>query len=75
MSVKNSLTNEMLNDKFDNSFTLVNYAIKMARNLVSRGEEFLSNPANEVLERIVEGEDSRDEEEEFQLEEENEALV
>lgn len=61
MSVKNSLTNEKLNDRFENAFSLVNHAIQMARHLVRRGEEFYSNPASEVLERIIDGEDVDDE--------------
>lgn len=64
MSVKNFITNEQLNDRFENAFTLVNYAINMARNMVARGEEFHSNPANEVLEKIVEGRDANEIEEE-----------
>jgi len=75
MSVKNSLTNEKLNEKFDNSFSLVNYAIGLAKNLVKGGEEFDSNAANDVLERIVDNRDSylfNDEEDEEEDEDEEE---
>ena len=57
MSLKNTLTNEQLNKRFDNPFALVNYAIKLAKTRVHRGEGLDSNPANDVLELIVKGQD------------------
>ncbi len=77
MSVKNSLTNERLNDRFDNAFSLVNYAISMARQLVLKGEQFQANPANEVLELIVDyrdGDFMENEDEEMDEEEEEETI-
>lgn len=57
MSLKNSLTNEKLNQRFGNPFALVNYAIQLARVRVLRGEGIDENPANEVLELIANGHD------------------
>jgi hypothetical protein len=68
MSLKNSLTNEKLNKRFDNPFALVNYAIELAKIRVRRGEGLESNPANDVLELIAKGHDVSDEEEEEEQE-------
>lgn len=70
MSLKNTLTNEQLNQRFENPFALVNYAIKMAKVRVQKGEESHSNPANDVLEIIAKGHDLLREDEEFDEEEE-----
>ena len=51
------LTNEKLNTRFDNPFSLVNYAINIAKGLILRGEERDTNAANDVMEMI---QDSRD---------------
>jgi hypothetical protein len=75
MSVKNSLTNEQLNQRFDNPFALVTYAIKLARARVERGEGIDSNPANDVLELIAKGHDLLvNNEEENEEDEEDEDL-
>ncbi len=70
MSVKNFITNEKINEKFDNTFSLVNHAIALARKLIDKGEEFEINPANEVLERILQGRDKDAFDESEDLEEE-----
>ena len=62
MSLKDKLTNEELNKRFDNPFALVNYAISLATIKVQRGEGIDSNPANDVLELIAEGKDLIEEE-------------
>lgn len=66
MSLKNTLTNESLNKRFDNPFALVNYAISLARTKILRGEGVESNPANDVLELIAENRDhsNKDDDEE-----------
>ncbi len=53
MSLKNSLTNEELRERFDNSFQLVNYAIGIAREKILKGEELDSNPSSKILEMIL----------------------
>jgi hypothetical protein len=73
MALKTTLTNEQLNKRFDNPFVLVNYAIKLAKMRVQRGEGLDSNPANDVLDMLVKGEDIYDDEAEEALEEEEEA--
>jgi hypothetical protein len=70
MSLKNTLTNEQLNKRFDNPFALVNYAIQLAKARVQRGEGLDSNPANDVLELIVKGHDTLNDSEEENDEEE-----
>jgi len=78
MSLKNTLTNEQLNARFDNPFALVNYAIQLAKVRVRRGEGLDTNPVNDVLEIIAKGhefsnessEEEDDEEEEEDYEEE-----
>ena len=61
MSLKNTLTNEQLNARFDNSFALVNYAISLAKAKMGRGDELIhSNPANEALETIAVNKDHLD---------------
>jgi len=71
MALKDTLTNEKLNDRFDNPFVLVTYAIDMATRKVHRGEGIDSNPAVDVLEIIAMGHDLLQEDEEEELEEEN----
>ena len=53
MSLKDTLTNEKLNQRFDNPFALVNYAIGLAKVELGRGDELETNPVNEVLETIA----------------------
>lgn len=60
MSLKDTLTNEKLGQRFDNPFALVNYAISLAKVRVMRGEGMDSNPANDVLEAISLDEDKLD---------------
>ena len=69
MSVKGSLTNEKLQERFDNPFSLVNYAISLARARIERGEELDDNPANDILEMIVDNRDLLIDEEEEDEEE------
>jgi hypothetical protein len=57
MSLKNSLTNEQLNQRFDNPFALVNYAIQLAKIRIKRGDGLDANPANDILEMIADGHD------------------
>ena len=53
MSLKNTLTNEKLNDLYDNPFALVNKAIIMAEQGVERGEGMKSHLATDILEIIA----------------------
>jgi hypothetical protein len=64
MGIKNSLTNEKLRERFENSFQLVNHAISIARDKIHRGEEFDSNPTEEILESIIDNQEPTDFEEE-----------
>lgn len=57
MSVKNSLTNEQLGARFDNSFALVNYAIAFAKNRLRKGHQQETNLACEVLDDIADNRD------------------
>ncbi len=57
MNFKHTLTNQKLGERFDNAFTLVNFAIGIAKGLISRGEELPQNPATMVLEAIAENRD------------------
>jgi len=73
MSLKDTLTNEKLNKRFTNPFSLVNYAISLAKVRLDRGEGLDSNPVNDVLETIASNRDMIDDledEEEEELEEE-----
>ncbi|MCH9627153.1 MAG: hypothetical protein S4CHLAM2_07880 [Chlamydiales bacterium] len=73
MSLKGTLTNETLTQRFDNPFALVNYAISLAKNNLSRGEESESNPATQVLETIASNYDMlQDEEDDSELVEDEE---
>lgn len=63
MEHKKSLTTEELSKKFKNQFEMVNYAIKLAEGMIrtgraSRVETDSQNPAQQVLEEIVAGEDT-----------------
>jgi hypothetical protein len=57
MASRKTLTNEALKKNFVNPFDLVNLAIAMAAELVSREEDHEYNPANRVLEMIVRGQE------------------
>ena len=49
MTNKNRLTNEKLNLLFESPFSLVNYAIKQAKNKIAKGDVRSSNVAIETL--------------------------
>ncbi len=51
------MTNEELSKRFDNPFTLVNYAISLAKTMILRGEEIDTNPAVDVINAIEEHRD------------------
>lgn len=61
--IKDKLTNESISKKFKNTFDLVNYAIKLAENMILSGREQRirtevgMNPASLVLEEISLGKD------------------
>lgn len=66
MDHKEHLTNEKLGGKFTNQFDLVNYAIKLAENMVKSGRAprvkcDIQNPAVIILEEITVGKDHFDE--------------
>lgn len=60
---KDTLTNELLGGKFKSQFELVNYAIRLADNLIRSGRAprvvklDTQNPAALILEEIVQGKD------------------
>ena len=49
MSNHKALTNEELNKHFENPFKMVNHAIKLAHQLIERGEERETNPILDVM--------------------------
>ena len=64
--VKIHLTNEEMTGKFKSTFDLVNYAIKLAENMIYSGREArvkseVQNRAMLILEEIHEGKDQFDE--------------
>jgi|ERR1700733_229349 len=63
---RNSLTSEEISKKFKNQFDFVNYAIKLAENMIEtgrqpRGTSKTENPALWVLEEIISGKDKIEE--------------
>lgn len=73
-SLRKALTNEKLSKKFNSSFELVNYAIKLAENIVKTGRNSavrttVQNPAYWALLEIVENKDT------FELQDEEEPKV
>lgn len=64
MSLKGTLTNEKLTTRYDNLFTLVNYAIGLTKKRIARGEGLESNVPAAVLEDIAEEDPSEEEVEE-----------
>lgn len=63
---RNSLTSEEISKKFKNQFDFVNYAIKLAENMIEtgrqpRGTSKTENPALWVLEEIITGKDKIEE--------------
>ena len=70
MKSNKPLTNEKLNKRFDNPFSLVNYAIDIAKGLVLRDQqERETNVANDVMEMIQESRDKIEQpEEEVEIE-------
>jgi len=66
MEHKVRITNEEINKKFKNQFELVNYAIKLAENMLKTGRDAriksdVQNRALQILEEIVTGKDQFDE--------------
>jgi hypothetical protein len=62
MAVKRTLTNQHLSTKFTNSFELVNYAIRLAKNMIQserpcRIPTPVQNRAFQILLEIAEGKD------------------
>ncbi|NGX61415.1 MAG: hypothetical protein K940chlam9_00900 [Chlamydiae bacterium] len=72
MSGRKSYTSEKLNDRFDNPFTLVNYAISLTKERLRRDPGSETNPVIDVLEIIASGEDLLIEEDNDEQEEEAE---
>ena len=68
MSLKDTLTNEKLNDRFTNPFKLVNFAIGIVKEQVGRGEGMRSHLANDVLEELANGGKEEEETEEEEVE-------
>lgn len=65
MAKKHTLTNEQMNQRFENPFAFVTYAIHLARTRVHKGEGLDANPAVDVLALIAQGQDLlRDDEDE-----------
>jgi hypothetical protein len=65
MERKNFLTNEKISKKFKSQFELVNYAIKLAENMILSGREprvklDTQNHALQVVAEIMEGKDQLD---------------
>lgn len=63
MDIIDYLTNEKISRNFNNQFDLVNYAIKLAANMIQTGREprvkmNTENPALLILEEIIEGKDT-----------------
>ncbi|MCH9609020.1 MAG: hypothetical protein S4CHLAM45_02380 [Chlamydiales bacterium] len=57
MSLRDTLTNEKLGEKYKNSFSLVNHAIGLARLRIEQGDEMGSHLATDVLEFIADQEE------------------
>lgn len=62
---KDSLTNEKISKKFRNQFELVNYAIKLAENMIRTGRDpriktDTQNRAMQIITEIVTGKDAFD---------------
>ncbi len=62
MEIIDNLTNEKISKKFTNQFDLVNYAIKLADDMIRTGRSprvkmQTENPALLILEEIAEGKD------------------
>lgn len=65
-SIKDDLTNEKLRNRFTSQFELVNYAIKLAENMIKTGRApriatDVQNLAIQILEEIVAGKDKFEE--------------
>ena len=61
MSLRDTLTNEKLNDQYKNSFSLVNHAIGVAKHRIALGEGMDSHLATDILEKIAKGEPAGEE--------------
>ncbi len=55
MSLRDTLTNEKLNDQYKNSFALVNHAIVVAKRRIALGDGMKSDLATDILENIANG--------------------
>lgn len=49
---KRRLTNEKLTKQCDNLFSLVNFAISLAKQKIESGEELDTNPVSEILDSL-----------------------
>lgn len=71
---KGHITNETLGGKFKSQFKLVNYAIKLAENMIHSGRAprikriDIQNPAAIILEELIQGKDQLDVIEEIKVE-------
>ena len=63
MSKEETLTNEKLNDRYSNAFSLVNSAIDIAKVRIGRGEGMDSHLASEILAAIADQDEECDGEE------------
>ncbi len=67
MDLRSYLTNELMRKKFSSQFELVNYAIKLAANMIHTGREEArvkidsQNRAMQILSEILNGKDRFDE--------------
>lgn len=65
MEIKETITNEKIRKKFKNQFDLVNYAIKLAENMIKSGRDARvkvesQNRASQLLAEITVGKDQFD---------------
>ena len=58
MSLRDTLTNEKLNDQYKNSFALVNHAIVVAKRRIATGDGMQSDLATDILENIASGKEA-----------------
>lgn len=64
MSLKDTLTNERLNNHFSNPFKLVTHAIHLAKEHVQAGEGMRSHLVTDILEEIADHNFMEEEDEE-----------
>lgn len=75
---KENLTNEKLKQKFSSQFDLVNYAIKLAENMIASGRAPRvatenQNIALQIMMELSEGKDTFEEDEEEEKEEDKDS--